>query len=132
MEIIKGSVKGSDKAMKNLRILFLLLFIFQAANAQTDKEIADVLRERVAVGKTNQSIVVGVIDEKGTRFTSYGKTDKTTAAKNSDENIVFEIGSVTKALTGTLLAEAVRRDSRAFASMPKRRTNFIPKPSMPN
>lgn len=87
----------------------MLLFAFHTANAQTDKEIVDVLRGRVEVGKTNQSIVVGVIDEKGTRFTSYGKTDKTAAAKNSDENTVFEIGSITKAFTGILLAEAVRR-----------------------
>lgn len=97
--------------MKTKKALILLIFLlaFHTANAQTDKEIADVLRERVEVGKTNQSIVVGVIDEKGTRFTSFGKTDKTTAAKNSDENTVFEIGSITKAFTGTLLAEAVRR-----------------------
>ncbi len=96
------------KAKKTL-ILIILLFTFHMANAQTDKEIADVLRERVEVGKTNQSIVVGLIDEKGTRFTSYGITNKTTAAKNSDENTVFEIGSITKAFTGTLLAEAVKR-----------------------
>ncbi len=76
------------KAKKTL-ILIILLFTFHMANAQTDKEIADVLRERVEVGKTNQSIVVGLIDEKGTRFTSYGITNKTTAAKNSDENTVF-------------------------------------------
>ncbi len=94
---------------KKTLILIMLLFTFHTANAQTDKEIADVLRERVEVGKTNQSIIVGVIDEKGTRFTSYGKTNKTTGAKNSDENTVFEIGSITKAFTGTLLAEAVRR-----------------------
>lgn len=94
---------------KKILILIILLFTFHKANAQTDKELADILRGRVEVGKTNQSIVIGVIDEKGTRFTSYGKTSKTTGAKNSNENTVFEIGSITKAFTGTLLAEAVKR-----------------------
>lgn len=101
--------------MKVLFALFSLLFIFRAAPAQTDKEIADVLRERVAVGKTNQSIVVAVVDENGTRFISYGKTAETAAAKNADENTVFEIGSITKTFTGTLLAEAVRRGEVSLA-----------------
>lgn len=95
--------------MKYLLVLFLLLMAFQTANAQTDKEIADVLRERVEVGKTNQSIVVAVVDEKGTRFVSFGKTSESAGAKTVDENTVFEIGSITKTFTGTLLAIAVRR-----------------------
>lgn len=82
---------------------------FQTANAQTDKEIADVMRERVEIDKTNQSIVVAIVDEKGTRFISYGKTSESANAKNADENTVFEIGSITKIFTGTLLAIAVRR-----------------------
>lgn len=95
--------------MKHLLVLFLLLMTLQTANAQTDKEIAGILRERVEVGRTNQSIVVAVVDEKGTRFTSYGKTSESTGAKTVDENTVFEIGSITKTFTGTLLAIAVRR-----------------------
>ena len=98
--------------MKTKNILILLtaiMFAFHTAKAQSDKQIADVLRERVEIGKTNQSIVVAMIDEKGTRFVSYGKTDNNAAAKSSDENTVFEIGSATKVFTGTLLAEAVRR-----------------------
>lgn len=101
--------------MKHLLVLFLLLMTaFQTTNAQTDKEIADVLRERVAVGKINQAIVVAVVDEKGTRFVSYGKTSESAGAKTVDENTVFEIGSITKTFTGTLLAIAVRRGEVAL------------------
>ena len=89
--------------------LLAVMFAFRAVEAQSEKQIADVLRERVEIGKTNQSIVAGIIDENGMRFMSYGTTDNTVAAKNSDENTVFEIGSVTKVFTGMLLAEAVRR-----------------------
>jgi serine-type D-Ala-D-Ala carboxypeptidase/endopeptidase len=94
--------------MKNLLLLFSLLFI-QTAQAQTSDEFLPILRERVEIGKTNQSIVLALINEKGTQFVSYGKTAQTVEAKNSDENTIFEIGSLTKVFTTTLLAEAVRR-----------------------
>lgn len=99
--------------MKKLLVLFLLLCAAsRTLNAQTVaefQEIAGAVRERVSVGKINQSIVVAVIDEKGTHFVGYGKTAETLDAKDSDENTVFEIGSITKVFTGTLLAEAVSR-----------------------
>lgn len=103
--------------MKKLLILFLVFSTVQIGIAQSDneiREIKDVLRERVTVGKTNQSIVLAVIDEKGARFISFGKTASEPNAKKSDENTVFEIGSITKVFTGTLLAEAVRRGEVAL------------------
>lgn len=105
-------------------ILLALMFTFHMANAQSDKQIADVLRERVETGRTNQSVVVAVVDEKGARFVSYGKMDNNTGAKNSDENTVFEIGSATKVFTGTLLAEAVRRGE---VSLNDPISKFLPK-----
>ncbi len=95
--------------MKKLLLLFSLFCAVQTAQAQSSNEILQNLRERVEVGKTNQSIVVALIDEKGTQFVSYGKTNRSAAAKDSDENTVFEIGSLTKVFTATLLAEAFRR-----------------------
>lgn len=95
--------------MKKLSIIFLLLFAFITTQAQSEKEISDTLRERIDVGTTIKGIVVAVIDEKGTRFISYGKNNNTPDAKNVDENTLFEIGSITKAFTGILLAQAIER-----------------------
>lgn len=93
--------------MKKFVIVFLLLIVVQMINAQSNEELFNVLKERVEVAKVNQSIVVAEIDEKGTKFTSFGKTDQ--GSTNSNENTVFEIGSITKAFTGILLAEALKR-----------------------
>jgi serine-type D-Ala-D-Ala carboxypeptidase/endopeptidase len=97
--------------MRKLLILVLVLLMGQMVNAQAeaDKDIREVLRDRVTVSKTHQSIVVAITNENGTRFVSYGKTAQTPNAKNADENTIFEIGSITKVFTGTLLAEAVKR-----------------------
>ena len=95
--------------MKKLILLFSLLCAVQTAQAQSSGEMLKTLRERVEVGKTNQSIVVALVDEKGTQFISCGKNAPAGDAKNSDENTVFEIGSLTKVFTTMLLAEASGR-----------------------
>ena len=97
--------------MKTKLIAFAisLLFVVGACVAQSDKEVQDVVRQRVEVDKVNQSIAVAFIDENGTRFFSAGKMSAAADAKNTDENTVFEIGSITKVFTGILLAEAIKR-----------------------
>jgi len=88
----------------------LLWFIFVIGSISVQAQsIEQVLRERVNSERNQTSIVVAVVDEKGTRFFSYGKTAKQPHAGNSNENTVFEIGSLTKVFTGILLAEAVKR-----------------------
>lgn len=96
--------------MNKLLVVFSLLMLFQMINAQSsDDALLSVLKERVGIGKVNQSIVIAIIDEKETKFTSFGKTNQNVDSPDSDENTVFEIGSITKAFTGILLAEAVKR-----------------------
>jgi CubicO group peptidase (beta-lactamase class C family) len=74
----------------------------------TDDQIKSILRERIDVAKKSVGIVVGLIDDKGTRIVSYGKPSQdSTQTVNGDS--VFEIGSVTKVFTATLLADMVER-----------------------
>lgn len=76
-----------------------------------DSAIHAILRERVESGKT-PGILVGVLDAAGTRFVSYGTGAPGAAAL--DSATLFEIGSITKTFTGTLLADMVLRGEVAL------------------
>jgi len=70
-------------------------------------EVEASIRARVENG-FNPSIIVGVMDGDGTSYFAYGET----AAGNSrlpDKNTIFEIGSISKAFTASLLCDAVKR-----------------------
>lgn len=68
----------------------------------SDSAIAAILRQRVESGKT-PGIVVGVLDAAGTRFISHG-TGAPGAAVLAGTTL-FEIGSITKTFTSTILAD---------------------------
>jgi CubicO group peptidase (beta-lactamase class C family) len=93
--------------MKRLILLWVILVI--ASISVHAQSIEKLLQERVNSDRNQTSIVVAVVDEKGTKFFSYGKTAKQANASDSNENTVFEIGSISKVFTGVLLAEAVKR-----------------------
>ena len=60
-------------------------------------------RERIAAG-TNQTLVFGVIDGDRSEIVAFGTLP---GGRTPDGDTVYEIGSVTKTFTGTLLARAV-------------------------
>jgi len=71
--------------------------------AMTPNEIEDIIKECVDDGHT-QGIVIGIIDESGTKFYKYGQI----AVNDStpiDENVIFETGSITKIFTSLLLTQ---------------------------
>jgi len=78
-----------------------------AAPVPGDTEIESILRARIDQAKQSPAIVVGIIDEAGSRIIGYGKLETGQARPNG--NTIFEIGSATKVFTALLLADMVER-----------------------
>ena len=76
------------------------------ANGLTDAEILTMLRERIDQNKMGVGIVVGIVDEHGSRVFSYGKTKKN-GIEDVNGDTLFEIGSITKVFTSLLLEDMV-------------------------
>ena len=91
-------------------LLPLLLLVAQRASAQeliSDSLLRAIVQERVST-KRAQGLVVAVLEKgKPARIQTAGVSGL--AGVPLDGNTVFEIGSITKAFTGALLAEMVSR-----------------------
>jgi D-alanyl-D-alanine-carboxypeptidase/D-alanyl-D-alanine-endopeptidase len=91
-------------------LLAVLINVPTAAPAQSieiSDEVKSSIRARVDNGY-NVGIIVGVVDQQGTRYFSYGETEFGNGI-TPDENSVFEIGSISKVFTSILLADMIAR-----------------------
>jgi CubicO group peptidase (beta-lactamase class C family) len=93
----------------------LLLFAWPC-HGESGRAIPDDLKQSIRArvdGGRNMGIVLGVIDEEGTRYFGYGRISGS-SARTPDENTVFEVGSVTKVFTALLLADMAGKNEVAL------------------
>ena len=98
------------RTLLNLTAAVLLATTTHAASIPDD--VKQVIRHRVDNGDTI-SIIVAFVTPDGVEYFAHGNT----AVENGDpvnEQTVYEIGSITKAFTGILLAEMVARGEVAY------------------
>jgi D-alanyl-D-alanine-carboxypeptidase/D-alanyl-D-alanine-endopeptidase len=96
-----------------MRLMFLLLLgltspTYLAPDLESQAALAQKLIEQRVANRWNVGIVVGLVDGDATKIVAAGKQGGDLAAA-PDGRTVFEIGSLSKAFTGILLAEAVER-----------------------
>ncbi|MGO8742888.1 MAG: serine hydrolase, partial [Limisphaerales bacterium] len=64
------------------------------------------LQQRVEVEKRDVGIVIGIVDEHGSRVVSCGKMDNGTDQEVNGDTL-FDIASITKPFTGLLLQDMI-------------------------
>src|SRR6187399_2595727 len=91
------------------RYILALAFTLIATHAQADHaQQVKALVEPLVKSKSIVGCVVGVIDNGKTEVYGFGETHRGESDKPNGDT-VYEIGSITKAFTGTLLGDMVNR-----------------------
>src|SRR6266581_2476009 len=89
-------------------LLLATQFLAAAPNGFTDAE-ADAIQAFLRENLTNAGMVIGLVDERGSRVLAAGKLDNGTQQEVNGDT-VFEIGSATKTFTTLLLQDMVECD----------------------
>jgi CubicO group peptidase (beta-lactamase class C family) len=102
--------------------LFATISVFSQDFHPNETDIKQILENRVDRRKSSPGIVVGIIDKDGPKIYSHGKFDADSTNLVTGDT-VFEIGSISKAFTGMLLAQAIQSgdvdlDDRAAKYLP--------------
>jgi len=79
-----------------------------AGDSLTDAEIKTMLQDYIESDKEAVGLVVGIVDQHGSRVVCHGKFDDR-SDRDVDGDTLFEIASVTKVFTGLLLQDMVER-----------------------
>src|SRR4051812_27461765 len=100
-----------------------ILPICNRASTRADNtQVIDRVIEPVLKGEAIVGCVVGIVDGNHTELHSYGEIHRGTGDKPNGETI-YEIGSMTKVFTGTLLADMV---NRKFVKLDAPVQDFLP------
>jgi len=99
------------------------LYVFAAQDGQAQTEVERILQERVDKYKKSVGLIVGLVNDQGSKIISYGKLSQDHSQK-PDGNTVFEIGSITKVFTSLLLADMIEREELRLSDPIKK---FLPK-----
>ncbi|MEO6130464.1 MAG: serine hydrolase, partial [Saprospiraceae bacterium] len=89
----------------NLLLCFILTTYVFSQEKTLPADVLSSINQRIS-GGTNPSIVIGIIDADGPRYYSFGKTTK--GGKPVNEHSIYEMGSISKVFTATLLADMIR------------------------
>jgi serine-type D-Ala-D-Ala carboxypeptidase/endopeptidase len=82
-------------------VIIFIVSCERKAESDLPVKVVESINARIENG-SNQSIVVGIVDEDGERFYSFGKTNLT--GDPVHEHTIYEIGSISKVFTAILLA----------------------------
>ena len=94
MKLIPGQI---------IYLLFILSTLLFAQENISDSQIKEIIKNAVENNRSS-GIVVGILDEHGSRVIGYGETSKENG-KTPDRYTMYEIGSITKVFTSLLLED---------------------------